>query len=589
LAIGRLAEGVSIASADAEIRGLAEQLAAEYPSTNSSRRYQAVGFREAAMPGSVRADVVRMSVLLLAIVGALWLVVCLNVSNLLFARTLKRRRELAVRRALGSGRKRIVWQLLLEFMAIAGTAGIVGMVLARTIASGLARLPLPIAIDVGLDVPTVAFAGALAVASGILCALAPSVMLSRGSLNSISAAASARTRRRWPSRVLIVCQVAVSLVLVFATGLFVRSFSNLSNADPGFDSTNLLTAEFMPELQGYDSSEILDFFQRLTERATSIPGVEAVAMADGLPAAGNFGQDSWFFENAREPEQGSSLYRSVVSTNFFETLGIAILQGRGFSEMDSPERPPVLIVNQAAARLVEARTGQPAVGQRIGPNGPAGPFLEIVGVVGDTRTGRASQAPPFVYGAHSQLLPMGLGGGQMVVMLKTSVSPESLAGALRTAALAVDPGVSASNLVTMDSFLADLLAADRLTVSVLGVSSLLAMLLVAIGVYGLLAYVVSQRTHEFGVRLALGARALNLTGIVLREALVLALVGLALGAAGSLAAMRFAESQLFGVSSTDPMSLTLGIMTVVGVTLAAAYVPARRATRIDPMVAIQVD
>ena len=589
LGLARLVEGGSLTAANEEIRTLAAQLAAEYPNTNESRSYRLIGLREASMPGSVRSSVVQLSVGLLAIVGALWLVVCLNVSNLLLARSWKRRQELAIRRALGSGRGRIAGQLMLEFMAIALAAGLVGMLFARMVVSAVDGLPIPIAVNVGLDLRTVLVAGILALASGLLCSLAPAVVLSRTRAGSGSARTPESGRRRWPSRVLIVGQVAVSLVLVFATSLFVRSFANLATADPGFDSNNILTARFMPDLQGYGAPEMLDFYRRLVDASAAIPGVEAVTMADGLPETGNFGQDSWFFENVDDPTQGSTLYRSVVATNFFEVMGIPVVEGRGFSDFDTAERPPVLVLNGSAARVVESRTGRPAVGQRIGPGGPEGPFFEIIGVVGDTRTGRSGGAAPFVYGSHGQLLPLGLGGGKMVVMLKTTGSPESLAAPLRAAALEVDANVSATNVVTMEAFLADLLSVDRLTVSVLGVSSVLAMLLVAIGVYGLLAYVVGQRTREFGVRLALGAEASNLTLIVVREALGLAVIGLALGASGALLVLRLAESQLVGVRSSDPISLTAGVLIVVGVTLAAAYAPARKATRIDPVRAIQAE
>lgn len=222
-------------------------------------------------------------------------------------------------------------------------------------------------------------------------------------------------------------------------------------------------------------------------------------------------------------------------------------------------------------------------------SGPDGPFFEVVGVIGDSRTGRARQAPPFVYGAHGQVLALGFGGQRMVVMLKTAVAPESVAGEFRRIAAAVDPNVSASNIITMDRFLADLLVADRLTVTVLGISSVLALLLVAVGVYGLLAYVVTQRTREFGIRMALGAEAANLRGIVVQEALALAVGGLLLGVAGALTLVRFASSFLVGVTTTDPASLGVGIAMVIGVTLAAAYVPARRAMRADPVVAMRVE
>jgi predicted permease len=476
-------------------------------------------------------------------------------------------------------------------MTIALASGALGMLLARALAGGVATLPLPILFDVSIDMRTVLFAGLVAVASGLLCALVPALAMSgTDPRTAASPAMSMRQRRqRWPSRLLIVSQVMLSVTLLFTTGLFIRTFANLTSADPGFDPDNVLTAQFNPSLQGYDAQRIADFYERLTEVATSIPGVEAVAMADWLPAVGNFGRDGWFFENAIEPEQPSTVFFSSVSANFFPTIGIPIIEGRGFTEGDTPDQPPVVVVNEATARLIESRTGRAALRQGMSINGPGGPFLEVVGVVGDSRTGRVSQAPPFVYGAHAQVLAMGFGSSQMVVMLKTSVPAESLAPDLRRAAAAVDPNVSAANLITMDRFLADLLAADRLTVTVLGVSSILALLLVAIGLYGLLAYVVAQRTREFGIRLALGAGAANLKSIVLREALALTGAGLLLGVVGALAVTRLTSSFLVGVTTADPASMGATMATVIGVALAAAYVPAMRATRADPVVAMRTE
>ena len=586
--VGRLADGVSYAGAAAEIESIRRQLSDEYPIV-ASRAYAVLGFREAAMPGGERGGIVQMSVLLLSIVAALWLVVCLNVANLFLARSLKRRQELAVRLAMGAGRGRVTGQLVLEFMTIALAAGALGILLARAVAGGVATLPLPVLFDVTIDIRTLLFASGVAVASGLLCAVVPAVTMSGTDPRSAASPSMSmrQQRQRWPSRLLIISQVSLSVILLFTTGLFIKTFANLTAADPGFDPENLLTAQFDPSLQGYDAPRMLDFYERLTAAAGSIPGVEAVAMADGLPADGNFGRDGWFFENATEPEQSSSVFFSAVSPNFFPTMGIPIIAGRGFAVGDSPDQPPVIVINEATARLVESRTGRAALGQGMSISGPGGPFLEIVGVVGDSRTGRMNQAPPFAYGAHAQVLPLGL-GSRMVLMLKTSLPPESLAPEFRRAAATVDPNVSAANVITMDRFLADLLVTDRLTVTVLGVSSILTLLLVAIGVYGLLAYVVTQRTREFGIRLALGAGSADLKAIVLREALALAGVGLLLGVTGALGVARLTSSFLVGVTRVDPASMGAGIATVIGVTLAAAYVPARRAMRADPVDAMRI-
>lgn len=589
--VGRLADDVTREAAGAEIESIAAQLATEYPSTNSERVYRAVDIGAATVPGATRSDVVRMSGLLLAIVGALWLVVCLNVANLFLARAMKRRQELAVRLAMGAGRATVIRQLALEFMAVALAAGLVGMALARVLGTAVATLPLPVLLDMSLDVRTLLFTGVVALASGVICGTVPALTLSR--VDPGSSLSSARGHggggRSWPSRLLVVSQVTFSVMLLFATGLFVRTFTNLSSADPGFEATGLLTAGFDPSLQGYDAARVTDFYRRLTEAALAIPGVEDVAMADALPAAGNFGSDGWFFENATEPERSSSIFFSTVSANFFRTLRIPIVAGRGFTDGDTPAVMPVLLVNEAGARLIEARTGRPPVGQRMSVSGPRGPFLEVVGVVGDSRTGRALEASPFVYGVHEQVLALGFGGHRMVVMLRTSVEPESLAAGLRRVAAAVDPDVAVSNITTMERFLDDLLAPERLTVTALSVSSALGLLLVGVGLYGLLAYVVARRTREFGIRMALGSSPVRLKRIVLREALGLAGAGLLLGVVGALGVNRFLSDFLVGVTPSDPTSMAAAVAVVMVTALAAAYAPAARATRADPVVAMRVE
>ena len=589
--VGRLEAGATHEGADAEVASIGAQLATEYPNTNARRAYRALPMREAALPGGVRGTIVQMSWLLSAIVLGLWLVVCLNVSNLLLARATKRRQELAIRAALGGGRTRLAGSLLLEFAILAGLAGALGMGVVRGLSIGVARLPIPIALDLALGTPTLAITCALVLLSTVACALLPCISMASTHPRDLRAGAGvggAATKRR-SSRILIVAQVAVSVVLLLGTGLFAKSFAKLTSADPGFDPTGLVTARFNPGLQGYAPDALTDYYQRLERGLAALPGVEAITFASGLPALDNFGRDSWFLQRASDPEQGSSLFLNVVSPNFFETLAIPLVAGRAFNAGDTPDQPLVTMVNEVAARLIEARTGAQALGQRISPEGPDGPFLEIVGVVGDSRSGRERQAGPFVYGSHAQVLPLGLAGDRMVAMLKTFGPAEPVSRGLREVSREVDPRVSASEVITMERFLSELLVVDRLIVTVLSVASALAVMLVALGVYGLLTYVVSQRTREFGIRRALGARPRALSGIVVREALGLALVGLILGLAGAVAVFRLVEDHLFDVAITDPGPLVFGVATIVLVTLASAHLPARRAMRSDPMSAIRIE
>ena len=588
--VGRRSAGVSVAAAMDEIQVLGARLATQFPDTNSRRSYQVIPIGDAVIPGVPRNSLELAGGLLMGVVGLLWVVVCLNVANLFLVRALRRRHELAVRLAIGASRTRVASTLVLEFMFLALVAGTLGIVLSRVIARIAEAAPGLVELQVGLDMRTTLFAGLLTVISGVLCALFPALSpsVSGRAQDSISVGLQG-PRRRWPRRALVIGQVALSVVLLFGTSLFVRTFVNVTAAGPGFDPDGILTAEFHPSLQGYDAAQVASFYERLADAAGALPGVQSVALADALPGVGGLGSDSWFFEGAEEPERPSSMSFSAVSTSFFEALGIPVLDGRGLRTTDSPDQPPVLVVNAAAAALIEQRTGRSPIGSRLSFSGPEGPFIEVVGLVGDTRAGRDLRPVPTLYGAHLQVLALGFGGTSMHLFLRSPGPAESLAGPVRAVAAEVDPNVAASNVRTMEDSWAQVFGPDRLAVTVLGWSSALALLLVALGLYGLLSVLVAQRARDFGIRLALGAGRKAVTAIVLREALVLSGAGLVLGLIAAPALLRLASSFLVGVGPTDPLSVTLGAAGVLLVTLLAAWVPARRAMNSDPVGAMRIE
>ena len=588
--VGRLTEGVDVAAAHSEIAALGAQILAENPSTNGDRQYRAIEFREAAMPEGVRASMVQLSGLLAAVVAGLWLVICLNVSNLLLARSMTRRPELAVRQALGAGRSRIALQVLTEFLTISLVAGLLGVALTRLIAGVVEALPVPLAMDVRIDGITMAFAGAMAVVSGLLCAVIPAASLSRSKPAGASdpSRSTSSAGRQWVSRGLIVGQVTVSVALLFATGLFTRSFVNLNATETSFDSSNTLVARFDPGLQGYELGQIDDFYDRLTASLASIPGVSGVALTDVIPVAERPGSDGWFLEGAPDREESSRLRLNAVSHNFFETIQLPLIEGRGYTQADLSGQP-TLILNEAAAQVVAERTGRAAVGQRISPNGPEGPFMEIIGVAADKRAGRSTTADPLVYAIDRHVRAVGFGGRSMVVLLKSTGPVESLAPDLRRVAATVDPNVSASELNTLQRSLDDLLIADRMIAGSLFFSSVLALLLVGAGIYGLLGYLVHQRTREFGIRRALGAGGANLGQIVAREAVALSILGLALGIASTVPIRRLVAEMLFGVTAASPAFVLAGAAAVLAATAVAAWVPVRRAMNADPIVAMRAE
>lgn len=588
--VGRLSEGASIQAALQEIQALGARLGAQYPNTNSRRVYDVIPLRDSVLPGVPMSRLNLAGGLLLTVVGLLWVVVCLNVASLFLVRALRRRHELAVRLAIGAGRTRVAAALVLEFMVLALAAGTLGVILSRFMAGVASATPGLASLDVGLDVRTALFAGVLTVASGVLCALLPALSsaVSGGAAGSIPVGLHGPTRR-WPRRTLVVGQVGLSVVLLFGTGLFVRTFVNLTATGPGFVSEGLLTAEFHPGLQGYGRGEIADFYDRLTEATGALPGVESVALASALPGVGGMGSDSWYVEGAEEPERPSSMAFSAVTAPFFRSLGIPLLDGRRLEPSDVADQPPVLVVNEAAARLIEQRTGRDPLGSGLSVSGPDGPFIQVVGIVGDTRSGRDLRPLPTLYGAHEQVLALGFGGSRMRLLLRTAGPAGALAGPLRQAAAEVDPDVAASNVLTMDEALARVFGPDRLAVGVLGLSSALAVLLVAVGLYGLLSVMVAQRTRDFGIRIALGASRGALTRIVVREALLLSAIGLLVGLTAGPALLRLASGFLVGVEPTDPVTVAGGAITVLAVALLSAWVPARRAMNSDPLEAMRLE
>ena len=589
--IARLRPGVSLSEARAELDVVAARLAEAYPRFNTGRSFGIRSSRDATMPPGVRSDLVSFSSLLLGLVGLVLLVACVNVANLLLARAARRRSEIAVRQALGAGRLRLVRQLLVESLVLSTLGAGLAVVLAGWSAGMFAALPLPFVLDVGIDLRVLGFAAALAVLTGVAFGLAPALRTARTELVAPLKAAAGGSGRQ-SSRAsdgLVVVQVALCVVVLTTAGLFARSLLNLRFRDPGFETERVLTASIDPSLQGYQSAGTQAFHRQVLERIRALPGVRAAAVSSRLPGPDADGTSITLEGYQPPPDQRLSIQFSTVGPDYFVAMGIPMRAGRGFGSLDREGDLPALILNESAADRFEQLSERPALGSRISVQGPEGPFMTVVGVAADSRTGVARQDPvPHMYVNWEQFPPSDVGSRMALIVLATG-RPETLAGGLRESVHGVDANVPVMNLRTLDSHLADGLAPERLATLVLAGGGLLALLLAALGLYGVLAARVSRRTSELGLRMALGANQGDLLRGVVGRGVGLTAIGLALGLIGALAVGNLTGAILYDVSARDPATLTAVAVVLLIAALAASYLPARRATRVDPVTALRYE
>jgi len=588
LTVGRLAEGVTLEQARTDFAGIADWLRAEYPDFAADREYLLMPLDQATIMPSNRVTVVQLGRLLLGVVGVVLLVACVNIANLSLARSLRRRREMAVRRALGAGSGRLARQLLIESITLASFGGVVGVALAFLSGGVLRSLPLPFDLDVGVDIRILAFATGMSVLTGVLFGIAPALSASRFDLAAHmqgSATNADRSGRQRLTSALVVAQVALSIVLLVGAGLFARTLINLGSTELGFDVDNIVIAAVDPALQGYQGAEVTSFYGRLIERVEASPGVTSVSLVSALPGGGS---DVWGYqiEGFESPERLSTAFL-VAGPRYFETVGTPILAGRDFAVADNERAEPVLIVNESAATELSTLTGREVLGMGLSFAGPDGPFRRIVGVAVDAKTSSVRADPiPMVYTPQAQTP----GWSRMTLLVRASSTElASTLGAVRLAFRETDPNVPAIGVMTLTSYLDSTLGNERLSAALLGFSAILAVVLAGVGLYGVLSYSVGQRRGELGIRMALGAQTGDVRRMVVRHGMVLALLGAALGLAGAAAAGSLLSGLLFGVSSFD-VTTYVGVIAILAVVACtASYIPARRATRVDPLTALRTD
>ena len=593
--LSRLRPNVDLAQAQAAFDVIAAQLYAAYPQEwrtirNTGRPISVVAERNARLHPDLTAPVAGFLALLLVVVGLVLLTACANVANLLLARATARSREIGVRLALGAGRGRLIRQLLTENVLLAASAGLFGVIVARWLMGVLMSfkppMPVPIGIDVRLDTSVLMFTLGLSVATGLAFGLAPAWQASRIHLVNVlkDEVALGRARRFRLRDAFVVVQVACSMLLLVGAGLFVRSLLRAHAIDTGFDPSNMIVMSVQPELQGYDEPRGRALYERMLAGVAAVPGVRSVTLAETVPL-GIAGSRRLTAVEGYQPQPGEDMETAynVVGPSYFETMRIPITKGRSFTDADRAGAPPVVIVNDAFARRYWPNADP--IGKRISANGSEGPFRELIGVTPTGKYHTLGEDPrPFYYVPLWQEYH-----GAVTLHVKTSGDPGALMAPVRAAVRAVDPNAPVFNVKTMDEQMLVALLPARLAGTLLGAFGLLALLLASVGIYGVMAFSVAQRTREIGVRRALGAQTTSLLGLILGEGMRLAAIGFAIGLAAAFALTRFVSSLLYGVTPTDPLTLVTAVGMLTAAALVACSIPTLRALRVDPVTALRYE
>jgi len=593
---GRLKPGISLAQAQAQLTTISVRLAQSYPESNMGTLERPNEARpmtvvsEALIEPSMQRNVWRIFLLLFAVVGLVLLIACANVANLLLARASARRREIATRLALGASRVRLVRQLLNESLLLALFGGAVGLILTVWTAGLLPKFFPPTeagGLDLSLDWRVLAFTFAVVLLTGVLFGLAPALKATRpdlvASLKDDASSYGQRIRRLNLRDALVISQLALSLVLLIGAALFVRSLQHALEFDPGFSSRNLLLASLETRGASLSNEQGKLFYQQVLDRVGRLPGVRAVSLTVVIPISGGGQRRGIQLEGYQtRPNEDTELNTNVIGPDYFNTMSIPVVEGRDFGPQDREGGPGVVVVNEELARRYFP--GQSAIGKRL-RMGSDSPYREIVGVA---RTARyrslREQALPFIYIPFAQEYQ-----SRMALIVRSAGDPAALIPALRNELRTLNKDVPVFAVHTMTEHIGAQLAADRMVAVLLSVFGGAALLLAAIGIYGVMGYLVSQRTHEIGIRIALGAERRDIMKLVVGEGLRLILIGAALGLALALALTRVLKSLLFGINATDPLTFGVIAMLMIAVALLACYLPARRATRVDPLIALRYE
>jgi predicted permease len=586
--VARMKPGVTLQKAQAEMNTIAARLQQQYPDSNTG-----LGATVTSLHEHVAGDIKPALLVLLGAVGFVLLIACANVANLLLARSAVRQKEIALRAALGASRLRLVRQFLTESILLAAGGGLLGLLLSLwgvNILKTFIPQNISQAKAITIDGKVLAFTLLVSLLTGVIFGLAPALQASKFNLNETlkeggrdSAAGSRSNRIRG---LLVIAEVAVSLILLIGAGLLINSFMRLRNVDPGFRADNLLTMQVvLPALKYPDMARRAAFYTELVRRVEALPGVKSAAVTTNLPLYRQGNSIGISIEGRPDPVPGQELIAvtRVISPHYFRTMGIRLLQGREFGEQDRTGAPPVAVISETMARRFWP--GEDPVGKRI-RSAPTAPWITIIGIVNDVRQFELNADPkPQMYLSYEQA---GLFAPRDLVV-STDVEPLSLAATVRKTVWEIDKDQPVSNIRTMDDILSESIGRQRFSVLLLGIFAALAMILAAVGLYGVMSYSVAQRTREIGIRMALGAQRRDVLKMVIGQGLKLVLIGVLIGLVAAFILTRVMTSLLFGVSATDPTTFITISLVLVSVAVLASYIPARRATRVDPMIALRYE
>ena len=595
--IGRLKDGVTKEQAQAQMNQIAAALARQYPSHNKLSILLSPMLEE-----QVR-DIRSALWVLMGAVGFVLLIACANVANLLLARSSARAREFAVRAALGAGRFRIVRQLLTESVLLALLGGATGILLAFwgvDLLVAVAPANLPRVNEARIDTWALGFTLLMSLLTGFVFGLAPAWQSSKADLNEalkeVARGAGVSWSQAWLRRALVIAEIALSLVLLVGASLLIGSLKRLAQVNPGFETNNLLTADInyprrpasaYPKGEDGERQRLQergDFLRAIEQKVATLPGVQSVGVINDLPVTGELDSAGTFRiegdQNVNWANDPQAEWKSVTP-NYFNAIGVPLLKGRAFSEYDTSQSPATILINETLARRFIP--GEDPIGKHLITFGRP---HEIAGVVGDARQGALNLPPsPEIYFPNTQRAF----GQQVSLVVRTNVDPASLGDAVRRAAQSVNPDAPVFRVRTMREVIAGSMAQERFNTILMTLFAVVAMLLGAVGLYGVMAYSVTQRTREIGIRVALGARRADVLRLVIRQGLRLVALGLALGLMAALALTRLMKRLLFEVSATDPMTFAGVALLLALVALLACWIPARRAANVDPMVALRCE
>jgi putative ABC transport system permease protein len=588
VAAGRLKPGVTQQAAEAEMKGLARQLEQQYPETNTGWSVELVPMLEQFVSR------VRPALLILfGAVGFVLLIACANVANLLLARATSRHKEIAVRMALGAGRRRLVRQLLTESLVLSVLGGLLGLGLAAwglDLLVSLGPETLPRRAELGLDLRVMLFTLGLSLLTGTLFGLAPALQTSRPELSEeLKEGGGKTTEGRRPHRFrngLMAAEVGVALVLLIGAGLLIKSFALLLRTDPGFEERGLVTLKLaLPEAKYKEAPQRAELFRGLQQEIAALPGVEAVGAVDGLPFDGRGNLLVYLIEGRPEPPPGQGQNSAIhgVGAGYLQAMGIELVRGRNFTEEEAWSESDVVLINQTMAR--RNWPDEDPIGKRLTFGDSNGPWLTVIGLVRDVRHSSLEQEP----GPETYLPYQRFATDQMAYAVRTSLPPSGLVGPIRERIRRLDADLPVFDVSTMQQIRSESLAQERFQLTLLSLFAAVALGLAAVGLYGVMAYSVTERTREVGIRMALGARPEDVLRMLLGQGFRLVLVGLGLGVLGALGLTRVLQHSLYGISATDPAVFAAVALLLCAVALLAVYIPARRATRVDPMVALRYE